>query len=369
MCITIDTLSGMRTLEESIRARKEKERGSIEWQPTELWEAVCQGNDRQVRKLLDGGRFDVDERSPMGDTLLFEAAKGDYFGIMRMLIECGVDKNALNNYGDSALHFAANRYSFDSVQVLIEKGADMSIANKEGNTPLHWVLHTATSDCEWDRIVSMTALLVRAGADMNAGDGVKNTPFIELARMYVQKEDPTAPDPPAPDYNLLSVMIKHGADINATGFEHRTALHTAALTVDLHLLLYLVQHGADWNVPDHNGLTLFETLVSPLPETEHFQVKDTMVQHQRRKHFTDHVHLLAFLEDIKQAMIDIPREHSFMMLKAFRTPNNPFQRMPSEILHRIQGHSSVVPTARDRCVRCTALYRLKSLGYLRSPST
>ena len=362
----------MNTIEEITRNRREKERlakdGPLDWQPTKLYEAVCRGDEEQVFNLfigvnaVDGNRVGVDDRTPSGDTPLFEAARRDYSGIINILVDHGADVNALNYFGDSALHFAANRHNFKATEALIDKGADVSIANKLGRTPLNWVLHDfrPTEEADWKDMENITALLVRAGADTNIGAGLKSTPFMVLAHMYsephLHEEEPIGD----PDYALLSLMIKYGADINATGFEHRTALHTAVLVGDLALMLFLVQRGADWNIPDHHGQTLFETLVSPIPGTD-WKTKDSMVQHQRRKYSEFHVFILALLEDIKQAMIDIPREQAFMMMKASRTHKNPLQRLPREMFHHIHGNPSEDPTPRDRCVRYTALYRIKSL--------
>ena len=362
----------MITLEERVRNRHESERvaqnGPSDWQPSKLYEAVCQGDEEQVLNLLtgvdvvDGHRVDVDDRTPSGDTSLFEAARGDYSSIIDILINHGADMNALNYFGDSALHFAVNRYSFNAAEALIDNGADVSIANKLGRTPLNWVLHDLrpTEEAEWKDMENITALLVRAGADTNIGAGLRSTPFMVVAHMYYKLHLDEKKPIILPDYVLLSLMIKYGADINATGGNGYTALHTAVLMGDMALTLFLVQRGADWNIPDHEGQTLFDNLVSPIPGII-WKTTDSMVQHQRRKYSEFHVFILALLEDIKQAMIDIPREQAFMMKKASRTPKNPLQRLPREIFHHIHGNPSEDPTPRDRCVRYTALYRLKSL--------
>lgn len=55
--------------------------------------------------------------------------------IVKLLIDAGVDIDAVNKKGDSALHIAA-RYRRDITQLLIRSDANISTINKNGETPL-----------------------------------------------------------------------------------------------------------------------------------------------------------------------------------------------------------------------------------------
>ena len=355
----------MITLEESVRNTEAtlgvEEQIYPELQKTELYEAVCLGDENKVSQLLseagfiNGRRFDVDERSSIGgNTLLFEAAMKGYVGILNILIHHGADTNARNDYGESALHFAANRHQFNAVEALIEGGADLSIQNNRGNTPLDWVLHSlGCSAHQWDRMIHMTCLLVHAGADVNAGHGFRATPFILLAELPY--EEHVVP----PQFDTMVLMIKHGANINATGFHDYTILHRAALAGKYGLMLWMISMGADWNIPNDDDQTVFDTLTSPMPQGERRMDTETVIQWYRRRFHLYHPGILLILKTIRAAVYEIPRQHSIMMAATPRAQNSPFHRIPDALIHRIMGLPAEGPIY-TRFIWDITLLRLKA---------
>ena len=58
-------------------------------------------------------------------------------GVIRVLLEAGVDINARGNNGWTALHVAADNEEAEVVRALLEAGADMNAKGNNGRTALH----------------------------------------------------------------------------------------------------------------------------------------------------------------------------------------------------------------------------------------
>ncbi len=71
-----------------------------------------------------------------GNTALMFAARCGDTQIVEILIDCGAQVNAADEYGDTALMFAAQYGTMETVQRLIDDGANVNDVNKEGkNAP------------------------------------------------------------------------------------------------------------------------------------------------------------------------------------------------------------------------------------------
>jgi hypothetical protein len=56
-------------------------------------------------------------------------------------------------------------------------------------------------------------------------------------------------------YNIVTMLIENGADVNSKDKFSRTPLHMAATTDKIHVVKLLIENGADINAQDHNGRT------------------------------------------------------------------------------------------------------------------
>lgn len=143
----------------------------------------------------------------MGKEQLFEAVKkGDVAGVVAQL-EAGVDIESQDEFGQTALHIAAMNDQPNIIKILIEKGA--SIDARDGNdwTPLYGATLDDNLKC--------ALILLQNNANPNvigAGDGC--TPLI-LAANNGNKD-------------LITLLIKSGAEVNAATKSGWTALHSAA---------------------------------------------------------------------------------------------------------------------------------------------
>jgi hypothetical protein len=87
--------------------------------------------------------------------------------------------------GDTALHLAAAGYRDEIVQTLLVAGADpKAAANHRRSGPLHYAADGYITGPVWDpeRQVKTLRLLLRAGADLHAGDKNGATPLHRAVR-------------------------------------------------------------------------------------------------------------------------------------------------------------------------------------------
>lgn len=86
--------------------------------------------------------------------------------------------------GDTALHFAANAYDNQVVSALIASGAGVRAKNRRGHEPLHLAASGVPGTPGWNpnAQVATINLLIRAGADANATYSGGVTPLHRAVR-------------------------------------------------------------------------------------------------------------------------------------------------------------------------------------------
>jgi len=132
----------------------------------------------------------------------------------RTLLERGADPDAEDGDGNSALMLAVWHGDADLVARMLAKHADPNHANEFGTTALHWAIDDAAK----------TKLLLDAGARVNAEDRSGATP-LELATGL------------AGDTAVVTLLVEHGADAKRVG-ARIGASEPAAVNL-------LLAHGAD----------------------------------------------------------------------------------------------------------------------------
>ena len=111
-----------------------------------------------------------------------------------------------------------------------------------GLASLRWGENDATLLC-WaagDGQLKLVRLLVRLGADANASSAGYGTPLHHAAPH---------------DVEISRLLLKHGADVNAVSGNGRVALHDAVMAWNLPVVKLLLHHGADVHVKDRYGHT------------------------------------------------------------------------------------------------------------------
>ena len=116
-------------------------RGSVHGVPKpRLWQAVEDGDEVCVRRLLAEGAVDVEEKF-RGWSPLMKAAEEGHVGIAKLLLEKRADLSVTNHKGRDALSFAAapsmkgkvrRPTAIGVLELLLECGADASVQDADG---------------------------------------------------------------------------------------------------------------------------------------------------------------------------------------------------------------------------------------------
>ena len=231
-----------------------------------LLNAILDQNYRTVDRLILNGENIHPRFGDPYDTLLHVAcdirADAD---IARRLIDANVNVNSRDDDDRTPLHIAAKNQNADIVRLLIFKGAEIDAVDFDGDTPLtysiwnrrHTQLFWKIRDCESIR------MLLDANADVMQCNTDRFTP-LHVAAASAHQSD------------VIGLLLKNGAVIDALDIERRTPLNQAIRKGNLEVVCQLLTWGAYANqcnndphatIPDpvvHGNLNIIDDLSTPL---------------------------------------------------------------------------------------------------------
>lgn len=226
-----------------------------------------------LKTLLNTG-FDVNSRTDQESrhTLLMVAALYDQEDVLRLLTKRKASINLKDNSGSTALTLASRRSYQYSVSILLENGANPNEPGYEGRTALH-------EACFWYEGYKSRQIienLLASGANPNARDNqFGSTPLMQASGMFHCDE-------PA----VVDLLIKSGADINATDNYGYTPLLYAARRNNYFTMKYLLDKGANISATTKEGETVLMVLVA--------NIRNSLLSFNERPHIIlDIVKLLA----------------------------------------------------------------------------
>jgi ankyrin repeat protein len=275
---------------------------------TALMTATKVGNADAIRTLLDHGAT-IDTRDPsFQQTALMMAVRENHPDVVKLLIDRGAQVNVQTRTGATPnwvlpnsvpgfghgigivrgglpergsrylipgamtpLLYAARDGRIDSANLLLAAGAEIDHTDANGITPL---LMAITNNH-----IEMARYLIDRGANVKAVDWYGRTPLwaaVETRNMDVDSSSFENGVDRAPVFELLKIILDHGADVNArtketppirrqmlhvTGdlswvdFTGQTPFLRAALAADLEVMRLLLSRGADPKLPAFAGTT------------------------------------------------------------------------------------------------------------------
>jgi ankyrin repeat protein len=206
----------------------------------EIHDAAAAGDLNKVRALIEADSTLLESQDGDGNTPLISACWGPpanipHAAIANYLIDKGANVNARNRNGGSPLYFAHR--SFDLMQRLIAKGADINVRAYGDLTPLHQAVSSGN--------LKTVKLLIDHGAALNA----RSQEGTILHRLINKRSKSNE--------ELAKLLIESGAKLQEFSFGN-TELHLAAMNGCADLVPLLIKHGADVNaVNEYNHTALY----------------------------------------------------------------------------------------------------------------
>lgn len=198
---------------------------------------------------------EVDLKSYGIDALFDCLQSGKCWEIVRLLLDAGVDVNALSRDDVKQTLLQAYLRDFSSpapeeefVRYLLEKGINVNAKDASGLTALHIVqARYGVAARREDRaavevVPSISALLIQNGADVRACTDSGLTPFMIAAWVGAYKD-------------VFHLMLQKGADVNARDKHGFTALMWATVNGQYDTMQALLAANADVNAATPTGAT------------------------------------------------------------------------------------------------------------------
>lgn len=224
---------------------------------TALHDAAAHGHTEVVKTLSDA-RADVHAKTAHGETALHLAAYYGHTLTVESLLAVPSDRSTLGDPhgpGWTVVHSAADAGDFETLMVLIKKMVHSSEivnrVNDDGYTALHLAAH---GRLEPKREPSRPNIFVPL-RNVSFTEGLSSlAPPLEL----ITPLRPRKAKAKTPHYgDVISVLVEHGADVNAKTPDGWTPLHFAAKYGREDLVNMLLMAGADWRMRTTSGLTAY----------------------------------------------------------------------------------------------------------------
>ena len=274
-----------------------------------LWASLSSSGEF-IETLIDLGANVNAQRSDDKVTPLILSADCNNFLAVNLLLDHGADANIASADGNSPMHRAVSNGFFDIAKRLIEKGSDVNLQNKEGITPLflgvknkHEQLIKLLIENEadvkigykknyteriqlvrgkdkgraaWHYVLVKKHLLglflkrvkggrvnvadfgdiLRSGWGKDPPEGTTDKILKEYDFQFKEIPDATLLHIASEQVNepeIIDLLVKSGANVNAQDAEGFTPLHMAAIHGNLKIVKKLVDLEADVNIITTDG--------------------------------------------------------------------------------------------------------------------
>ena len=215
------------------------------------------GNQPILKRLIDAGaEIDAKRFGYYASTALMEAAVRNDTLVAALLLQSGADIHLRDTFGDPALNWGAYYGHEVYVALLLDNGADWKTESKHGNA-----LDIATK--EWNLDVCQFLISQGAGESLPTSEKalVEAAWSNDINACYQLLEEGASPSQkdelgmPVLTWatalgfdSMVNVLIKNGADVNATNRAGQTALAAAARFGHTDILQTLLKAEADPNL-------------------------------------------------------------------------------------------------------------------------
>lgn len=192
---------------------------------------ACFESLEKASKLLDKNPGLIFKKTGLGETPLHYLAVENQLEAVKFLYSRGADLNTINECAGTPLSEAASLGYIDMVKFLLENGANINQIT-EGDPIIHEAVRSGNAE--------IVDLLVRYGADINATDSLGQTALHESS-----SEDEWL--------DVTKYLVNKGVNIDALDGFNSTPLNASALHGCFETAKFLVLSGASLTIRDAKG--------------------------------------------------------------------------------------------------------------------
>ena len=238
-------------------------------------QVIFYSNSKDIELLIKKGDINLDFQSGAGITALMIAVENNNIGVVKLLIDKGVDLNVLNSFDRSALMIAIGCGNIEIAILLIkEDSINLDFQDETGFRVLMTVILEENINN-----IELPSLLIKQGADLNIQDYEGETALmiaigcenIEIAILLIKEDSLDINTILNPyrnillfaiadgneDINIIKLLIRHGnINLNYQNDNGETALMWLVFSFNNTALVELIiKEGADVSIQDNNGKT------------------------------------------------------------------------------------------------------------------
>ena len=271
---------------------------------TPLHLAVINGHQNLVKLFLEKNAL-INTQDAEGNSPLHTAVSKGFFDITKLLVKKGSNVNLQNKEGRTPLFLGVKNKHEQLIKLLIENEADVTIGYKENSADrIYLVRGKDKGRAAWHYVLAKKHLLglflkvtnggsidvadfgdiLRSGWGKDPPEGTidkileegdfKEIPGVTV--LHIASKENNEPE-------IIDLLVKSGANVNAQDAEGFTPLHMAAIHGNLKIVKKLVDLEADVNIVTTDGKNAAELAhLNEELEIEEF-LKSKMSSSQRTK--------------------------------------------------------------------------------------
>ena len=243
---------------------------------TPLHLAVINGHQNLVKLFLEKNAL-INTQDAEGNSPLHTAVSKGFFDITKLLVKKGSNVNLQNKEGRTPLFLGVKNKHEQLIKLLIENEADVTIGYKENSTKRFYLVRGKDKGrAAWHYVLVKKHLLglflkrvkggsldvadfgaiLRSGWGKDPPEGTTDKILEECDFQFKEIPDVTLLHITSEQINepeIIDLLVKSGANVNAQDAEGFTPLHMAAIHGNLKIVKKLVDLEADVNIVTTDG--------------------------------------------------------------------------------------------------------------------
>lgn len=230
--------------------------------------ATARSYHKIVDILSEKFKASIMSRTKDGSTLMHLASNAYNSQAAMAFIRKGIPIHMPNKAGAKCIHMAAIRGHVEVVKAIVAKGESVDCRTKDGLTPLHLAVKFGQHE--------VVETLLGLGANLQLKTGKLGETPLHIATMVKDGE------------RCVDLLIKSGADVDATEQKQETPMHFAARFNNLKAVQLLLEDGARVDSQNMDGENVLHVCV----RESNLIIIETMLEHIIKNRTADEARIL-----------------------------------------------------------------------------